>query len=371
MSRGDQLRKLAIDSAAAGEGSAGAKWFAEEWAAMPWESDGGHEFVRSYDDPEGVSMLAPVTGTTGRVHRTMQRPQRAFVAALDAARWSETVAAPAAAGGEAAGLVLVPTTWKTDAAAVVEGMDLMLLTAESKAKRRLACLRRSVGFAARGHAVSERGHRDDLAHMVTLTYRPGVEWQSGHMAAAMLKARDWCRAKGVAFRYVWIAEIQDGKRRVDGVGRDKIHYHMVMWLPVGVRCPHFDRRGWWPHGMTNTAPPVRVRNAVGYLLHYLKKDKDLAAMPKGARAYGIGGLDLAGRRARRWLGLPSFVQGNSDIWDKWTRAAGGGWCSPGGVHFESEFQRVKVGPLECLQRVNTHTKTIDASGPFSWIKKQT
>lgn len=364
MSRAAALVRLQAESTAAGEGHAGAKWFCEEWARMDWESDGGESFSRAYDAaPVGV-----VTGSVGRVHRTESRAQRAYVVALDAARWNETVAAPAVGGGAAdPGLVSVPTTWKTDVLTVSEGMELMVITDASKAKRRLACLRRSVGFAARGHAVTAKGHRDDVAHMVTLTYRPGVDWASGHMGAAMLKARDWCRSMQLPFRYVWIAEIQDGKRRADGQGRDVIHYHMVMWLPVGVRCPHFDRQGWWPHGMTQSKPPQKVSNAVGYLLHYLKKDKDLSAMPKGARAYGIGGLDVATRRARRWLGLPAFVQGNSDIWDKWTRRTGGGWLSPSGVHYESEFVLVKLGPYSALQRVCTHHKAIEASGPFSWL----
>jgi hypothetical protein len=200
--------------------------------------------------------------------------------------------------------------------------------------------------------------------MVTLTYRPGVNWSPKHVSAALLKARDWCRTKRIPFRYVWIAEMQDGKRRADGVGRDVIHYHVALWLPHGVRCPHFDARGWWPYGMTQSQ---QARGAVGYLMHYLKKDKDLSTMPKGARSYGVGGLDLAMRRARRWLGLPAFVQGNSSIWDDWRRAAGGGWIAPSGALYPSEFQRCKVGGIDALRRIHRHPVAIDAAGPFSWM----
>jgi hypothetical protein len=265
---------------------------------------------------------------------------------------------------EGAGLVSVPTSWKTDLVEAVEDLDLLLCTDAAKAKRRLAKLRCAVGFAARGHAVSEKGRRSDQAWMVTLTYRPGADWQAKHVSAALLSMRDWCRRQGFAFRYVWIAEIQDGKRRADGVGRDVIHYHAVVWLPVGVRCPHFDRRGWWPHGMSQS---LKANNSIGYLLHYLKKDKELAAMPKGARAYGVGGLDHSLRRARRWLGLPAFVQGNSDIHDRWVRAPGGGWISPQGELFRSEFERVKLGGVDALRRVCRHPVSIEAGGPFSWL----
>lgn len=277
------------------------------------------------------------------------------------------MAGAAAARAEGAGLVLVPSSFQTATAVAAEDLGCLLLTDAAKAKRRLAKLRCAVGFAARGHAVSEKGHRSDSAWMVTLTYRPGVDWSPKDVAAALLAYRNWCRSKGIACRYVWIAEIQDGKRRADGVGRNVIHYHAVVWLPAGVRCPHFDRRGWWPHGMSRTDPPVQSKNPVGYLLHYLKKDKELSAMPKGARAYGVGGLDHAQRRARRWLGLPAFVQGNSDIHDQWKRATGGGWVSPEGVLYCSEFQRVKVGGVDALQRVFTHPKRIEAAGPFSWL----
>ncbi|MEL4178340.1 rolling circle replication-associated protein [Roseateles sp. PN1] len=276
-----------------------------------------------------------------------------------------------------AGLVSVPTKvferQKTVlealggvAAARDEACEALDVFTIDKAKRRLALLRRSVGFAARAHAVSEKGSRTDRAWMVTLTYKPGQSWQSNHLTEAMRAMRLWCAKKGIAWRYVWVAEIQDGKRRTDGKGRDVIHYHAVIWLPVGVRCPHFDKRGWWPFGMSQS---LEAKNAVGYLLHYLKKDKDLSAMPKGARAYGVGGLDHSLRRARRWLGLPSFVQANSDIGDEWKRAAGGGWLCPDGVLYPSEFERVKVGGLDALRRIHRHERVIEAGGPFSWLSR--
>lgn len=294
------------------------------------------------------------------------RAERGIETPIRARQQRAHAAALAVCGATAPGLVSVPTSPEVATQVAAEQLDCLLLTDANKAKRRLMKLRMSIGMAARGHAVSEKGHRSDKAWMVTFTYRPGVDWSAKHVSEALRSFYHWCKKHGHASRYVWIAEIQDGKRRADGVGRQVIHYHAVVWLPAGVRCPHFDRRGWWPHGMTRTDPPVQAKNPVGYLLAYLKKDKELSAMPKGARAYGVGGLDHAMRRARRWLGLPAFVQGNSDIHDQWKRATGGGWLSPGGVVYPSEFQRVKVGGIDALQRVCTHARSIEASGPFSW-----
>ncbi len=93
-----------------------------------------------------------------------------------------------------------------------------------------------------------KGSRNDVPWMVTLTYADADGWEPGHVKESLRSCRRWCKEQGIQFRYVWIAEIQDGKRRADGQGRNVIHYHVALWLPHGRKCPHFDRRGWWPHG---------------------------------------------------------------------------------------------------------------------------
>ena len=227
-----------------------------------------------------------------------------------------------------------------------------------KAALRFTNLRMAVGFAARAHAVSLKGHRSDVPWMVTLTYAGDNDaWRADHLKNAINTFRKWCKRNGAECRYVWVAELQ--KRGV-------IHYHIAAWLPKRLGMPKWDNHGWWPHGMTNT---LKARHATAYLMAYLKKG-DLEArgsLPKGARNYGVGGLDHSLRRARRWLRLPSFVQANSSILDDWRRCVGGGWLSPSGQHFVSEFRSVFVGGARCLQRVALHARSIDASGPFSWL----
>lgn len=276
--------------------------------------------------------------------------------------------AVAEAGRAAPGLVSVPTTRPrgftaqeaaANAAAGAEALKRQLGAFElDSAGRRFASLRQAVGFAARAHAVSAKGSRSDLAWMVTLTYAGDNDaWKPEHLTTAVNTFRKWCARQGFACRYVWVAELQ--KRGV-------IHYHLVAWLPRGEVMPKWDRRGWWPHGMTNT---LKARHATAYLMSYLKKG-DLearGALPKGARNYGVGGLDHSLRRARRWLRLPAFVQGNSSIWDQWRREVGGGWRAPSGEHVPSEFQAVLVCGKRCLLRVAQHARSIVAAGPFSWL----
>lgn len=260
----------------------------------------------------------------------------------------------------AAGLVSVPTSQN-------RSFDLIALEARvpdafvpDKELSRLARLRRAVGFAARGHLVSEKGRRTDQCLMVTLTYAgDNSDWSPKHVSAFMDHVRKWCGRKGIACRYVWVAELQ--KRGV-------IHYHVALWVPRGFTLPKPDKQGWWCHGMTRIEV---ARAAVPYLLKYLSKGMGdtLGSFPKGSRIYGVGGLEHALRRARRWLGLPAFVQARSDTQDDWKRATGGGWIAPTGEHFASEFARVWLGVAYGVQRVINHGRPFVAAGPFSWLSR--
>lgn len=69
--------------------------------------------------------------------------------------------------------------------------------------------------------------------------------------------------------------------------------------------PFADKRGWWPHGMSNQ---VWARNAVGYIAKYASKAHDGGAVPKGARLFGFGGLRGAARRIWAWWRLPNRIR---------------------------------------------------------------
>lgn len=269
----------------------------------------------------------------------------------------------------APGLVPVPTTctrqrlpldYQGKAQAVagmldrLEAADGFLLDPQGL---RLAKLRMHVGFAARAHAVSEKRAHREHAVMVTLTYRgDNSAWRADQLTQAIRRFRAWCSRRCIACRYVWVAELQE---------RGVIHYHLLAWMPRSVTMPKWDKQGWWPHGMTKTE---RARNAVPYLLKYLSKDasKSFGSFPRGARLYGVGGLDASLRRARSWLNRPSFVQGNSSVNDGWRRAKGGGWMDLHGFVWPSEYRMVRVGDQRGVVRVHEHPRSIEASGPFSW-----
>jgi hypothetical protein len=227
-------------------------------------------------------------------------------------------------------------------------------------------MRRSVGFSARAiAALVEPGHRAPQAFMLTLTYRSGAAWEPQHVADFIRRFRKWCDRQAFECRYVWVAELQDGKRGAGvGAGRMALHYHVVVWLPAAAYVPHPDREGWWPHGSTRVD---RARGAVQYLLHYLKKGDyaNFVAFPRGARAFGVGGLGSVFRAARAWLSLPAAVQARASITDKWRRATGGGWLSPTGDWLPSEWQRVVVAGKASLVRLLDLGRPFPADGPYS------
>jgi len=256
----------------------------------------------------------------------------------------------------AAGLVSIPTSGRSE---VSERADAMRQAVggfvPDPHRGRIARLRRSVGFAARGHLAERRGFRPDQVFMVTATYADGAEWRPRHVSAWIKHIRAWCQARGYACRYVWVAELQK---------RGAIHYHLALWLPAEAYLPDSDAAGWWPHGSTRTE---RARAAVPYLMKYLSKGGAPGSfnLPEGARMFGIGGLEHSLRRARRWLGYPAFIKARADIHADWRRAPGGGWADPEGVVIPGEFVRTWLGDAYGLLRVVDYGRPFPVDGAYS------
>jgi hypothetical protein len=273
--------------------------------------------------------------------------------------------AAAGEGPQAPGLVSVSTTHTRVDEALSGGVALDVITID-KALARFTRLQKNVGVAAKLHQMSTVGRRVNLV-MVTLTYRPGVEWQPTHVRDYLTRVRNWfSRLSGRRLQYVWVAEVQDGSRRADGQGRGVIHYHLIFWLPKGVFMPKADRRGWWPHGMTKTEV---AQKPVAYVMSYAKKLKSKEGLPHGARIYGVGGLDAAARGVRRWLNWPAFVQARAAVTDSYAPQVGGGWVNRvTGEWWPAEFGLSFSTPLHTVcVRLHDHGRPIQSVvGPYSW-----
>ena len=167
--------------------------------------------------------------------------------------------------------------------------------------------------------------------MVTLTYRPGVEWKAKHISAYCNAFTKWLERQQSSGCYLWVMETTKA-----GVP----HYHVLIWMKKGLFMPKADRRGWWPHGMTKTEVAVAP---VQYMAKYTSKGFE-HALPRRARIAGGGGLLLEHRRSRSWCLLPAYARRAFDTSDDVIRAPGGGFLSRRTGHFLiSEWQLCAVG----------------------------
>lgn len=183
--------------------------------------------------------------------------------------------------------------------------------------------------------LGDRGVMYDSVFL-TLTFRPGADFAPRNISLATDALRKWALRNGHWFRYIWRMEY--------GEKFGRVHYHVVVWLPKGVRMPKWDDAGWWPHGMTKTE---RSYSPVGYLAKYCSAASAVASDEfdtKGARWWGHGGLTLAMRLRIRIICAPGWVR------DKWhaigddaiVRRLPFGWWQIGAWEFRTPWELVSL-----------------------------
>jgi hypothetical protein len=236
----------------------------------------------------------------------------------------------------------------------------------NKLQARCTRLRKNLGVAAKW--LTKSGGR---CWMLTFTYQDVDAWRGNHMRDALTHLRKWLlRAFKWRLKYLWVMET---KKRLSGpqIGRSGAHYHCVVWVPHQVTLEElkFDARGWWPHGWTNA---VKAIAPISYVMKYASKFENAGQFPKGARIYGIGGLDVDGRNFRGWVNLPWFLEGDCCGGGRSRRAKGGGWIiGRTGEWLPSEWGlTASTRESTRLVRLRTHSREIEAPvGPFSWVNE--
>ncbi len=267
----------------------------------------------------------------------------------------------------ASGLVSVSTTCKSGSVVVDWASNCISIDPD---QARVTRLRKSLGIAAK--QLHNAGAKNQRIWMLTLTYAGTNDWRPEHISRFLDALRKWhySRTGSKTVRYAWVAELQQ---------RGVIHYHVIVWLDGALTPPKPDR-AWrhpkhgmqapmWSHGMSNrlesTAP-------VAYLMKYASKveSKNIGGFPHGARIHGCGGLDVVGRGIRRWVLWPAYVQGNSEVGERWKPAKGGGFTNAEtGEHLASEWAPTGGG-FGSFIRVRETPRKIDPAGPFSWWNPQ-
>lgn len=244
------------------------------------------------------------------------RPDLVQISLVGAAAATSERQAERAGSGAAAGLVPLQTSRIDNQAnrrpqRENDSFDISF-EKRCRAEKRVKRLKRSVWASGHLHGIANHGHRAPVCHFVTLTYAEANAWRPDHISAATAAFRRYCKRKGVPCRYTWVAEIQP--KRLERAGESVVHYHLLAWLPRGVRMPFWDKpttsRGrtvapFWNHGMSNTQ---QAKSGVGYLMKYLSKLGELTIFPDGLRLYGVGGLNEEARAVRCWYNLPEWVK---------------------------------------------------------------
>lgn len=213
--------------------------------------------------------------------------------------------ADASTGGAAAGLVSSQTSGTSQ-----------IIRVDREASR-LKRLRSSVLTAARLHVAQRPRWR---VAMLTLTYADARGWRPDQISNLVRHIRNWLKRRKVALRYVWVQEFCKKDARP--------HYHMLVWLPLGLTIPKPDKQGWWKEGMTRRE---WARNAVGYIAKYASKGDSLAQPARGARMHGNGGLTDDARLEQIWWKLPAWLRDGVKPSDGVRRApvgTGGGFINP-------------------------------------------
>lgn len=163
-------------------------------------------------------------------------------------------------------------------------------------------------------------NRQYVCRMLTLTYRPGEEWEPGHVTECVKDYQKWAEKEGFKLRYVWVAEIQANRYKNGALLGECVHYHLLIWSPMRLEFPKADKAGFWVHGMTQT---VVARKPVKYITKYATKGHDVF-FPKGLRTHASGGLSMQSRRERTWWMMPRWVRVLFPESDMPRRKPGGG-----------------------------------------------
>ncbi len=193
----------------------------------------------------------------------------------------------------------------------------------------------------------EGGFRYSTA-MLTLTYRDSEEWSSRDVTGLIKRIREHFRRRRIRWAYAWVMELTK---------RNRPHFHIILWMPLGVRIPKPDKQGWWIKGMTKIE---LARRPVGYLAKYCSKGVDAyERIPQGARLFGAGGLKGLDRVRRRWWLLPKYVREYFPEWaDDVIRAIGGGWVSrKSGERLRSQYHVIGFRGQFVLLRLRCHLNT--------------
>lgn len=166
---------------------------------------------------------------------------------------------------------------------------------------------------------------------MTLTYRESKDFNAKCISTFLKRLRETLKRKGHALPYAWVLER----------AKQLLHYHLIIWLPRGVKLDPAKLAKWWGWGSTWIEGCRKVTAWEKYLTKI-----DNTKRPKGARIYGYGGLDNDGETAVARTKLPRWLLPLVPVAHRARRMTGGGWIDmQTGEIFQSPYIWTPRGPV--------------------------
>ncbi|MCU4119732.1 hypothetical protein [Variovorax sp. N23] len=189
--------------------------------------------------------------------------------------------------------------------------DLVRKTETSPAnhRKRILHLKRKLARITKEHWRMAKSH-GLYAVALTLTYGVGSLPSGKDVSTFLDKLRARLRRLGKPLLYAWVLECKRA-----------YHYHLMLWLPRGMRLDSELLARWWARGHTQAEmcqSPFRWSR-------YMAKSETKMHLPPGQRLFGCGGLDQAGEDAVRRACLPRWLQQALPVLSRPRRCPGGGW----------------------------------------------
>lgn len=211
---------------------------------------------------------------------------------------------------QASTVVVRPSTTPASVARFAELVKKIGTSATAASRKRKNAARKKLNRVIK----EQRRYAKDAnlrAVALTLTYRDAVALSGKHISTFLDRLRRLLKRIGQGILpYVWVLE-----------RASQLHYHLLIWLPRGYALDPAKLSKWWRLG-TTWVESCRSVKAWG---RYITKFDSIGNLPKGARLYGCGGLDDAGKTAAARAGLPRWLQGLLPVGQRVRRCPGGGW----------------------------------------------
>lgn len=147
---------------------------------------------------------------------------------------------------------------------------------------------------------------------MTLTYKSADDFDTKNISSFIDKLRRWLRrTHKCKLVYAWALERESS-----------LHYHLIIWLPLGVSLDMDRLSKWWSLGSTWLERCRDVYRWGSYIAKFAKPKKPFL---RGTRLYGYGGLDATARIAIARKSMPVWLLRILPLKDRARRRKGGGW----------------------------------------------